>query len=107
MAMSLPMTVFAEIVADISKGNVTIRDNNADYTDSDNNVYVEAPRGGSVIVQGSSDKYTITVDVTSGNSVNVTLDNVGISSEKDAAMEITGGKRLVVISNLQEPLLKK
>lgn len=96
VAMSLPMTVFAEIVADISKGDVTIRDNDADYTDSDNHVYVGAPHGGSVIVQGSSDEKTITVDVTSGNSVNVTLDNVGISSVKDAAMEITGGGDVTV-----------
>lgn len=78
LALQLPVSALAEVIADVSFGNVSIYDTTADYFDTDGTQHTGADHGGSVTVTGSTKQNNITVNVSAGNTVEVTLQDVNI-----------------------------
>ena len=76
LIITLPLTAFAEVIADVSLGNVTIHDTQVEHTTSEGTITED--HGGSVTVTGSSTTNTVQV-TTVNNDVTVRLDDVTIT----------------------------
>lgn len=104
LCMILPVSVLADVVADVSLGDVTIGDTQVTHTPTAGAEAVTQDHGGSVTVTGTTTENNVSVNVSAGNTVEVTLQDVtidtsstgGTSSTGEAAMDISGAGNVVV-----------
>lgn len=88
LVVSLPLTAMAAIEADISYGDATIRDMDADYFDKDGNEKKNETHGGMVTIVHGNGNENGTVYVEAGeekNSVNV---SIYIQTEEDSTTNV-------------------
>lgn len=95
LALQLPVSALAAIEANVSYGDVTIGDVDVTHTPEAGAAAVTQSHGGSVTVTGSTTQNKITVDVSAGNTVEVTLQDVNIERTGDA-MHLKGEGNVVV-----------
>ena len=99
LAVSMPLTAFA-VEADVSLGDVSIGDTQVSHTTSEGPTTQD--HGGSVTVIQSNPStptnHNVSVNTSSGSSVNVTLKDVNIdtSGTNQAAVEIKGGGNVTI-----------
>ena len=99
LAVSMPLTAFA-VEADVSLGDVSIGDTQVSHTTSEGSTTQD--HGGSVTVIQSNPStptnHNVSVNTSSGSSVNVTLKDVNIdtSSTNQAAVEVTGSGNVTI-----------
>ena len=94
---SIPISAYA-IEANVSYGDVNIGDTQVTHTKEEGGSAVTEDHGGSVTVTGSTTENNISVNVSEGNSVEVTLQDVTVdaSNNNEAAMDISGAGDVVV-----------
>lgn len=98
----MPLSVLADVEADVSLGNVSIGDTKVTHTTSDRGT-VSDDHGGGVTVKQSDPSTSNTISVTTtDNNVIVTLNNVNIdtSSSGGAAMSVNRGEGTTVTVEL-------
>lgn len=103
LCMALPVSALA-IEVDVSLGDVSIGDTHVQHTAAVEGGGTESrndPHEGSVTVTGTTTQNNISVNVSAGNTVEVTLQDVNIdtSSTGEAAMDISGAGDVVVELN--------
>lgn len=100
LAASMPLTAFA-VEADVSQGNVAINDTSVSHT-KDGTERTDPHEGKVTVIQSNPStptNHNVSVNTSSGSSVNVTLKdvNIDVSGNSDkAAVEVTGSGNVTI-----------
>ena len=100
LVVSMPLTAFA-VEADVSQGNVAINDTSVSHT-KDGTERTDPHEGKVTVIQSNPStptNHNVSVNTSSGSSVNVTLKdvNIDVSGNSDkAAVEVTGSGNVTI-----------